>query len=152
MDADMLQMQVEEYCNIWHQMNAIYEEYAKSLGLSYTSLYTLNIIAAQENCTQKTICQRTMMPKQTVHAIITGFWKQGLVLLQEVPTDRRNKVILLTEAGKGYVSGILPKIRKAEQSAMMRLNENQRSTLLESTKLYMEYFCAYMNKSSSQEN
>jgi DNA-binding MarR family transcriptional regulator len=151
MDTNMLKIQIDEYCNIWHQMNAIYEEYAKSVGLSYTNLYALSIIATQENCTQKTICQQTMMPKQTVHAIITGFWKQGLVQLQELPTDRRNKLIMLTEAGKDYVAGILPKINAAEQSAMLQLKESQRSTLLETTKLYMEHFRSCMNESSSLE-
>lgn len=138
---DQLDQQVEEYCAAWHNITALYEDYAKILNLSYSSLQVLNVIfCAREACTQKTICRQTFLPKQTVNAIITGYWKQGVVELTEMKSDRRSKAITLTASGKAYAEEILPQIHAAEVKAMAKLGETQRAALLTTTKLYLEHF------------
>lgn len=139
MDTAKLQEQVRAYWENWQELNMIYEEYARSLGLSYTSLKILSIItSSQEDCTQKTICQKSFLPKQTVNTVITSFLKQGFIRLAELPSDRRTKVILLTEEGKAYTDKVISKIRRVEYRAMEQLNEEERIALLESTRLYAE--------------
>lgn len=117
-------------------MNTIYEHYAASVNLPYTSLQVLNLLTEIEDCTQKIICEATFLPKQTVNTIITSFYKKGLIKLIEKPEDRRVKIIQLTEEGENFVSHIIPKIRKAECEAMNALTAVQRKNFLEGMHLY----------------
>lgn len=100
----------------------------------------MNIITDSEECTQKLICEQTFLPKQTVNAVITGFYKKGLVELHELPSDRRNKTIHLTEKGVAYAEQIIPQIREAEYAAFESLTIEQRTRLMEGMRLYTKYF------------
>lgn len=137
--------QVNEYRLLCRELNIEYEEYARSLGMSYSSLFVLGIICFHANgCTQKTICDESYLPKQTVNAIITGFLKHGLVKLVEVNSDRRRKTIHLTESGLEYANSVLQKIKKAEDNAMDSLDNIQRETLLETTRLFISRFHTFL--------
>ena len=152
MDKDAVAEQVFEYYRLWRELTSSYSEYAKAVGMSYSSLFALNVIFDNpKTCTQKLICEVTFLPKQTVNAIITGFLKQGLITLTESATDRRNKFIHLTKQGKKYAEGVIPQIEKAENDAMRRLNENQRTALLENATRYANHFREYMRKNYCNE-
>ncbi len=138
MRTETLKRQADMYCEQWQAINTFYEDYAKSVGHSYTSLQTLSLIANNDGkCTQAFICERTFLPKQTVNTIITGFLKQGLIRLVEMPENRRMKQIHLTEQGLAYTSKVLPKLREAELKGMGGLDEQQRETLIALTSLYV---------------
>lgn len=138
-DSDILQQAVL-YGELRRRISGVYEEYAKSVGLSYTSLYILYLINFKENCTQKYISERMFLPKQTINTVITTFYKQGLVYMQELPEDRRNKSIHLSEKGKKYADKILPNIKEAEIEGMEKLTEDERKKLLELTERYANTF------------
>ena len=95
------QDQIRQYRACPQEWNASYEEYAKSVGLSYTSLSLLSAIYGTEQCPQKLLSERCLLPKQTVNAVITAFYQKGWVRLEELPKDRRNKAIHLTDLGRG---------------------------------------------------
>lgn len=125
----------------WCELNFIIEEYAREIGLSYTSLHILSLIYTSDGpCTQKIICQQTYLPRQTVNSIITGFYKQGWVELREMPSDRRNKSILLTTEGRRFASHVITKMFEAEMTAMNTLEQNQRTALIETTEHYKNNF------------
>ena len=140
MSQKIIEDQVQQFCNRWQGMNMVYEDYARSVNVPYTTLQILNFIVTEENCTQKTICERTFLPKQTVNSVITGFYKKGLVVLRELPADRRTKTIHLTEEGQKFADEIIPQIRKAEYDAMERLTPEQRENLLEGMRIYCKVF------------
>ncbi len=152
MGKDAVTEQVFEYYRLWRELTSSYSEYAKAVGMSYSSLFALNVIFDNpKTCTQKLICEVTFLPKQTVNAIITGFLKQGLVTLTESASDRRNKFIHLTKQGKKFAEEVIPQIEKAENDAMRRLDENQRSALLENTSRYTSQFRECMRKNYENE-
>lgn len=71
-------------------------------SLTAKELFVLDIIwFAPDGCLQSDISERLSAMKQTVSAIIKKFWKQGYISLIESETDRRNKVVRLTEAAHG---------------------------------------------------
>lgn len=129
--------QISQYCSLLHEWNASYEEYAKSAGLSYTSLCVLSSIYSHPDCTQKEIAEDCFLPKQTVNAVITSFWKKGWVKLTELPEDRRNKTVSFTEEGKNEAEAIMGRVHESEDAAMGKLTQEQRDTLLELTKIYI---------------
>lgn len=140
MAEDVIEEQVEEFCNRLHSLNRVYEDYARSVDVPYTTLEILCYITQTEMCTQKILCERTFLPKQTVNNVITYFCKQGIVELHELESDRRNKTIHLTEKGKQYADLLIPQVHRAECEAMERLSEEQRQKLLDGMKAYCEVF------------
>ena len=97
--SSQIEDQVRQFCDAWQGLNVIYEDYARSVNVPYTALQILTLITQQDGCTQKDICKKTFLPRQTVNTVITGFYKNGWVTLRELPEDRRVKSIHLTQAG-----------------------------------------------------
>ena len=126
------------FCNAWQSISMIYENYARRMGISYNSLYILNAIQQTENCTQ--ICEKTLLPKQTVNNVITAFFKSGYIELRELPENRRIKTIHLTEKGAQYADTLIPHIRHADRLAMEALSEEQQDELIQLMDLYVSTF------------
>ncbi len=135
-----IDFKTKAFCNAWQSLDIIYEDYARKVGISYNSLYILNAILQTENCTQKLICERTLLPKQTVNNVVTGFYKDGYVELREFPENRRIKTIHLTKQGRAYADSVIPHIHRAEQIAMETLTEEQQDTLLRLMDVYVSAF------------
>lgn len=135
--AVSIRAQIAQYCNLLQEWNASYEDYAKSAGLSYTSLSVLSAIYSNPGCTQKELAEDCFLPKQTVNAVITSFLKNGWVKLEEMPKDRRNKTVNLTETGVENATKIIDKVRECEDEAMSGLTKEQRKDLLDLTRMYI---------------
>ena len=102
---------------IWHRVDSLFNAYAKSKGLNFTSLIILEFLYDADGVyTQKDLCEKLGLPKQFVNAIIKSFWEQGHVELKEAK-DRRNKNIILTASGREYAGGIMRCLRDAEDRA-----------------------------------
>lgn len=129
--------EINEYSAYLHEWNASYEEYAKSVGLSFTGLTILCALFRAEGCTQKHLCEQCFLPKQTVNAAITAFYQKGWLRLEELPEDRRNKTIHFTPLGRDQAGRILARVRQSEQQAMERLTEQERQVLLSATRRYV---------------
>ena len=136
--------QANFFCDLSQQINSIYEEYAKSVGLSYTSLYTLHMIALIDNCTQKYIAEQMFLPKQTINSIVTSFHKQGLIELREMKEDKRHKTLHLTEKGLKFAEKIFPRVENAEQNSIAKFDKEERKTFLELMKKYVDSFSEEM--------
>lgn len=126
-----------EYSDCLRLWNAAYEEHAKEAGLSYTSLQILNVIARIPGCTQKMLCEQCYLPKQTINTVITSFLKKGWIELVEMPEDRRNKKILLTEKGDEVCGRILKPVRESELSALGDMTQEERDELIRLTRKYV---------------
>lgn len=137
---------ISQYCNLLHQWNDSYETYAKSVGLSYTSLSVLEALYEKKGCTQKELAENCLLPKQTVNAVITSFLKKEWVKLEELPEDRRIKIVHFTEDGKQTAKEFVSRIRESEQEAMEKLSKEQRESLLALTKTYIESCMTAMKK------
>lgn len=132
-----IQEQIRQYCRYLNEWNAAYENYARSVGLSYTGLSVLGALCGTENCTQKMLCERCFLPKQTVNTTITAFYKKGWVRLEELPEDRRNKTIHFTPEGQAAADAIMQRVRESELKSMGALSESERLVLLSVTKRYV---------------
>ena len=98
---------------------ALYDEYAKRHGMSMKTLLVVNVLFyAKEGMTQKEICQRTFHSKQTVNLIVKHLLAEDYVTVTEIPEDRRNKQIQMTETGRAYCEKVVRHITWAEDTAM----------------------------------
>ena len=128
----MLRAQLTKFNHIMQGIEKIYEDYAKSVGLTYMSMVVLEIIYhAEHPMTQREVCELSHYNKQVVNSIIKSFYEKGYISLQEVPDDRRNKHIFFTESGKEYADKILLDLWEIEKKALSVLSEEERSAMLE---------------------
>lgn len=128
----MLKQQLAKFNHIMQGIEKIYEDYAKSVGLTYMSLTVLEIIYYSETpCTQKEICGQSHYNKQMVNTIVKSFYDKGYLMLTEVEADRRNKHISFSESGRNYADGIMNPLWEIEKQALSVLSDKEREILLE---------------------
>ncbi len=133
-------MEKEFFCDVVNRINSVYEEYARSKGLSYTSLYVLHMIVLKEKCTQKYLAEQMYLPKQTIHSIVSVFVRQGLVKFVEIEEDRRQKGLCLTQKGRAFSAQILPPIEAAERHGLEALTSKEQALLFQFARKYTAAF------------
>lgn len=128
----MLKKQLSQVNHLMQGIEKVYEDYAKSVGLTYMSLTVLQIVYYAENpCTQKEICELSHYNKQIVNSIIKGFYDKGYLRLKEAVADRRNKYVMLSAGGKRYADNILMPLWEIEEKALTVLSDSEREKLVE---------------------
>ncbi len=133
--------QLNRYYSVWQEYNYVYEEWAKAHGMSVNSLLALSAIHEGGNdCTQRKISQRWMIPKQTINMILKEFERKGLVELLPMKEDKRNKLIQFTPAGYEYADGIISKLRKAELYVIEEMGIERMKLLNENMALFVNLF------------
>lgn len=133
--------QLNKYYDVWLEYNKVYEEWAKAHGLSVNSLLVLCAIHdGGENCTQKKISQRWLIPKQTINMVFKDFERKGFVELFPMPEDKRIKVIRFTKTGKEYADAIVAKLRKVELSVIEEIGVERMQQLNENMDLFVKLF------------
>lgn len=133
--------QLNKYYTVWQEYNYVYEEWAKAHGLSVNSLLVLCAIHdGGDDCTQKKISQRWLIPKQTINMVFKDFERRGFVKQFPLPEDKRNKVIRFTKEGKEYADTIISKLRKAELFAVEEIGIERMKQLNENMALFVELF------------
>lgn len=140
MDWEKVRAYVNQYCALRDMQFAAYELYARRCGLTAKELFVLDILwFAPDGCLQSEICERLSATKQTISAIIGKFIKKGYVSLTQSKTDRRNKIVRFTDAGREYTAGIIQPAAHAEIGAMAELTENDIAELVRLTTLFSRY-------------
>ena len=133
--------QLNKYYVVWQEYNYVYEEWAKAHGLSVNSLLVLCAIHdGGDDCTQKKIGQRWLIPKQTINMVFKDFERKGFVKLFPLPEDKRNKQIQFTAAGKEYADSILPELRKIELAVIEKMGIERIRRLNEESELFIKLF------------
>lgn len=137
MDREEVRTYVNAYCKLRDVQFAAYEMYARKHHLTAKELFVLDLIWFSENgCFQSDICDRLSATKQTVSAIVKKFQKLGYVSLNEFGTDRRNKLLQLTDAGREYARRIIQPAADAEIDAMAELCGEDIKELVRLTTLF----------------
>ena len=138
-NKEIINQYVNDYCKLRNRQNAVYSIYAKKFNLTTIELFVLDILWFEENeCTQKMICERLSINKQTISSIINKFIKLGYFSFEEVETDKRNKKIVFTKEGYEYTKQIIPPAAEAENIAMGNLIFSQIEELVKLTTLFTE--------------
>lgn len=136
---DVFMEQLNRYYAIWQEYNYVYEEWAKEHGLSVNSLLVLSAVyEGGEDCTQKKISQRWLIPKQTINMVLKDFENKGFAKMLTMQTDKRNKLIRLTAAGKEYADKIISELRKVEISAIEQMGIERVKCLNDDAALFLE--------------
>ena len=145
--------QLNKYYAIWQEYNYIYEEWAKAHGLSVNSLFVLCAIHdGGDDCTQKKISQRWLIPKQTTNMVLKDFERRGFTELFPMPEDKRNKIIRFTKTGKEYADTIISELRKVELFAVEKIGIERMQQLNENMALFVDLFSKAGGKKDHETN
>lgn len=104
------------------------------------------IYEAGDICPQKRISEETHYSKQTVNLVIKSFLEIGCVELREIPSDRRNKQIILTAKGRQLCERVVAPMLEAENRAVRGLSERQSELLAALFELYGESYCEELKR------
>ena len=123
-------------------MDRVYEEYAKSKGLNYISLMVLaELYELGDGCTQKQISEDTHYPKQSINLVIRAFLNEEVLVLRELPENRKNKGITLTPKGRQLCKDVVEPLLQQEEQVMAQMGEANSCELSRLLELYGQIYC-----------
>ena len=126
----------------FQNMDDIYEAYAKSKGLTYLSLMVLEeICELGDGCTQKQISDDTHYPKQSINLAVKAFLEDGIVELKELPKNRKNKGITLTDKGRLLCEDVISPLLMQEEQTLEAIGETESRELIRLLELYGKTYC-----------
>ena len=139
------------YCKFRDQQFALYDEYAKRQGMMMKTLLVLNaLFYAKEGMTQAEICKRTFQSKQTVNSIIRNLWTDHYVTITEIPEDRRNKMVEMTEADRTYCEKVVRHITWAEDTAMSMFTPEEQKQLVDLSRTFTKNLTMLVNQETEE--
>lgn len=118
------------------KFRGMYSAWSARSGIGYNEMLVLYTIRELGYCTQKQICQRYLLPPQTMNNVISGLRRAGILRISPEQSRGREKAFELTEAGKGYAAPLLDAMNRMESRAVELLGPERLEAL---TGLMLEY-------------
>lgn len=139
------------YCKFRDEQFALYDEYAKRNGMMMKTLLVVNVLFyAKDGMTQKEICQRTFQSKQTVNLIIKNLLAENYVTVTEVPENKRNKIVQMTDAGRAYCEKVVRHITWAEDAAMSMFTPEEQNQLIDLSRTFTKNLTMLVNQERTE--
>lgn len=141
MQIEVLKEQVDRYYQLLYETTQLCENWAKRKGITRNTILTLcTLLSEKENCTQKIICEKWNMPKQTVHTILKDFEQKGYVTFMDMPLNRRNRIVALTDIGTEYATGIAKELYQLDFQVLEKIGLEKMTALNEGLSLYIKSY------------
>ena len=86
----------------WFKCNMLYSRWAAKNGMGYPEMMVLYGLYAFKCSSQKEIAEHCGIVKQTVNTVVHDLEKHGLIEMTPSKTDKRSRIISLTDAGLAY--------------------------------------------------
>ena len=131
----------QRYYALWKESNVVYEEWAKSHGMSANSLLILEALYDGIR-TQKEISQKWCIPKQTINTILKDLEAQGYLELTAMAQDKRNKQIELTSKGRLFVDRIITQVQEKEMYVIRQMGLERMKSMNDGLELFISLFRA----------
>ena len=140
------------YCKFRDEQFALYDEYAKRHGMLMKTLLVVNVLFyAKEGMTQTEICQRTFQSKQTVNLIIKNLLSEQYVTVAEVPENKRNKLVRMTQSGRAYCEKVVRHITWAEDTAMSMFTAEEQKQLIDLSRTFTRNLAKLVQRETEED-
>lgn len=124
---------------IYKNLDVIYHNYAKSLGLSDTAFWVFYCISEHNGLfTQRDLCREWYFAPQTLNSALKDMEKHGLISLEPVAGNRKNKLLHLTCEGERIVKEAILPLIQAECESFSALDEKECEQMLSFTERYAD--------------
>jgi DNA-binding MarR family transcriptional regulator len=110
--------------------DAIARVYEADFGLTVPEWRVIAWLGEQGSMTQQDICARTRMDKVSISRAAVSLLARGLLDRSAHPTDRRSRLLSLSEAGRNLHAGIAPRALALEGRLLASLEAAQVDVLM----------------------
>lgn len=132
---------------LYKEMDEIYHQYARDHGMSDTAMWLLYSLCLSDTpYTQREICSEWHYPPQTLNSALKTLERQGLIALESVPGNQKNKLVVLTEQGNSVVQQMIVPLVAAERQSFLELQEGEKEALLSLTQKYVDLLQSNIRK------
>ena len=119
-----------------NQIRGSWVQLAKKFNINYHEMLLMYHLYRHGSCTQKLICEYYLLPKQTVNNIVMDMKERAFIGMGFAENNRKEKVLVLTDAGKEYISSLVSSMNKVEENMAGKMGEENLSQL---ANLLVEY-------------
>ena len=149
---DPIAAQLAAFNQLYKEMDEIYHVYAKEQGISDTVFWILySLYENNSSYIQKELCSEWHYPPQTVNSALKSLEKQGIISLEAVPGNKKNKLVSLTEHGLTLTQRVIARLTHAERNAILSMTADERRTLLSLTEKYTEFLRRHVRRISDKK-
>ena len=149
---DPIAAQLAAFNQLYKEMDEIYHVYAKEQGISDTVFWILySLYENNSSYIQKELCSEWHYPPQTVNSALKSLEKQGIISLEAVPGNKKNKLVSLTEHGLTLTQRVIAWLTDAERNAILSMTADERRTLLSLTEKYTEFLRRHVRRISDKK-
>lgn len=98
-----------------------YAKWSAMRGIGYNEMLVLYTINESGFCTQKQICESFLLPRQTIHNVISAMRKAGTVCVSPEHSTGHEKAFVLTPDGEKYAKPLMEDLASIEEKAIENL-------------------------------
>ena len=117
---------------------AIFLEETQDFGITPVQFAALTAILREPGLDQRTLAGRIGFDTSTLGSVIDRLEARGLVVRSNSPTDRRVRLLHLTDAGITLLRDIDPSMRKAQLHMLAPLPPEQRLVFMDMLRTLLE--------------
>lgn len=130
---------INELMSALSQIDALYADWAKKNNQNYYMSHIFYVIYMSSPLKQKEIVIRAGMPKQTVNSVILQLLKKEYISLNTDITDKRSKIITMTEKGRSLAQSVFEPLLTCEMAALEKIGIKRVENMLGTLKEYSQY-------------
>ena len=130
-----------------HRIDEIYHSYSRYFSMPDTRsriLYCLH--ESSSPWTQAALAEWIFSPMQTVNSALKKMEQEGILTLNPLPDNRKNKQICLTEAGKVLAERVAVPLKRAEDLAFDGLTIEEQRQMVGLLRKYTGFLKARINE------
>lgn len=117
---------------------AIFLEETDDFGITPVQFAALTSIQSEPGLDQRTLAGRIGYDTSTLGSVIDRLEARGLVVRSNSPTDRRVRLLHVTEAGGALLEQVMPSMRQAQLRMLAPLPPEQRLEFMEMLRKLVE--------------
>lgn len=127
---------LNKFWEVWGQSDSLYNKWANKHNINNVRLFVLYTLD-RESLTQKRISLYTGLAKQTVSSVIQALKKENIIiLLPSINSDKREKLVVLTDKGKQYCKELLTPLYVVEERTFELMGEDRVKQMVDSINLF----------------
>ena len=128
---------INKFWEVCGQSDSLYNRWANKHNINNVRLFVLYTLDRNESLTQKRISLYTGLAKQTVSSVIQALKKEDIIiLLPSINSDKREKLVVLTDKGKQYCKELLTPLYVVEERTFELMGEDRVKQMVDSINLF----------------
>lgn len=132
-----MDIMINKFWEVWGQSDSLYNKWANKHNINNVRLFVLYTLDRNESLTQKRISLYTGLAKQTVSSVIQALKKEDIIiLLPSINSDKREKLVVLTDKGKQYCKELLTPLYVVEERTFELMGEDRVKQMVDSINLF----------------